>query len=113
MNPVRAGMAKDPAEHAWSSYLVNAHGKQDRLIDPHELYLRLANNVHDRQSAYRALFSQHIDNRILNEIRQATNTEWVLGNDRFRERIGALTGKQVQPKPGGGDRKSIKFNNHY
>ena len=112
MNPVRAGMVKDPAEYVWSSYLVNAHGKQDRLIDPHELYLRLANSVGERQAAYRALFSRHIDSRILNEIRQATNTEWVLGNDRFRERIEALTGRQVQPKPRGGDRKSIKFSNH-
>jgi len=35
----------------------------------------------------------------LNEIRQATNTEWLLGNARFRERIEALTGRQAQPKP--------------
>ena len=112
MNPVRAGMVKDPAEYAWSSYRMNAHGKQDRLIDPHELYLRLAKSAHDRQVTYRALFSRHIDSQTLNEIRQATNTEWVLGNDRFRERIEALTGRQVQPKPRGGDRKSIKFSNH-
>ena len=104
-------MVKDPAEYVWSSYLVNAYGKQDRLIDPHELYLRLANSAHDRQATYRALFSEHIDSRVLNEIRQATNTEWVLGNDRFRERIEALTGRQVQPKSRGGGRKSIKFCN--
>jgi len=112
MNPVRAGMVKAPAEYPWSSYQVNAHGKQDRLIDPHELYLRLAESAHDRQSAYRALFYRHIDSRILNEIRQATNTEWVLGNARFREHIEALTGRQVQPKSRGGDRKSVKILNH-
>jgi REP-associated tyrosine transposase len=108
MNPVRAGMVKAPAEYPWSSYQVNAHGKQDRLINPHELYLQLAESAHDRQSAYQALFYRHIDSHILNEIRQATNTEWVLGNARFRERIEALTGRQVQPKSRGGDRKSVK-----
>ena len=89
-----------------------AESKGSVSIDPHELYLRLANNAHDREAAYRALFSEHTDSRILNEIRRATNTGCVLGDARFRERIEALTGRQVQPKFRGGDRKSVKNLNH-
>jgi len=109
LNPVRAGMVRDPGEYTWSSYHVNAYGGQDRLVQPHELYLRLANNREDRQVAYRALFKRHIDHQTLGDIRQATNTEWVLGDSRFKTQIEALLGRQVQPKPKGGDRKSHKY----
>ena len=34
-NPVRAGIAKEPAAFRWSSYRRNAQGKADPLITPH------------------------------------------------------------------------------
>lgn len=111
MNPVRAGMVNDPEDYAWSSYHSNALGRPDRLVVPHELYERLAHRADERQVAYQALFNHDIDQQTLDEIRDATNTEWVLGNDRFRARVEALADQQVQPKPRGGDRKSSKFHN--
>jgi len=41
LNPVRAGMVADPADHRWSSYRANALGAADPLLSPHPLYLAL------------------------------------------------------------------------
>ncbi len=40
LNPVRAGMVKDPSDYPWSSYGTNALGAPDRLCTPHSLYER-------------------------------------------------------------------------
>ncbi len=55
------------------------------------------------------MFKHQINENVLNEIRDATNKSWVLGNDKFRAQIEALTNRQAIPKPKGGDRKSLKY----
>ena len=109
MNPVRAGMVDHPSDYPWSSYACNAAGKADPMISPHALYLQLGENDDARQHHYRALFDAHLEPRELDEIRNATNKSWVLGSDRFKDRIEALTARQERPKPRGGDRKSKQY----
>ncbi|MEJ2310644.1 MAG: transposase [Gammaproteobacteria bacterium] len=109
LNPVRAAMVQLPGEYPWSSYRCNATGEVDSLIVPHDLYLRLGNTRESRCEQYRALFQAHIHDATLEEIREATNKAWVLGNDRFRSRVEDLLERQAAPKPKGGDRKSKKF----
>ena len=58
---------------------------------------------------YKDLFTSHVDAAELKAIREATNKSWVLGSDRFKERIEALTERQAMPKRRGGDRKSKKY----
>jgi len=41
LNPVRAGMVRDPSEYTWSSYRANAFGIQGRIWRPHAQYLAL------------------------------------------------------------------------
>ena len=41
LNPVRAGMVKDPKEYRWSSYRANAYGQRDELLDDHVIYSKL------------------------------------------------------------------------
>jgi putative transposase len=55
LNPVRAGMAVDPADYLWSSHLVNALGQASDLIEPHSEYQRLEATAEARQAAYRDL----------------------------------------------------------
>lgn len=38
LNPVRAGIVKEPKEYLWSSYRVNAYGKVDDLVDKHIIF---------------------------------------------------------------------------
>jgi putative transposase len=106
LNPVRAGMVKHPADYEWSSYAANARGVDNALITPHPIYRQLGHSHVARQDAYRQLFHAAIGGNELKAIRQATNTGWVLGNDRFREKIEQLSGRRSSPKPRGRPRKA-------
>ncbi len=109
LNPVRAGMVSHPSEYPWSSYHHNAMNRVDDLITPYLEYLRLGKTVEERQAAYRQLFKHHIPERGINEIREATNKAWVLGNDRYKQWVLKQLGRQVEPEDRGGDRKSEQF----
>ncbi|MGR9117688.1 MAG: transposase [Gammaproteobacteria bacterium] len=109
LNPVRAGMAANPAEYPWSSYRFNALGQTDDLITPHFEFHRLGTSDSMRRAAYRELFNQSISEVQMNEIRYATNKAWVLGNKHFKERIQLQLNRRVEPVVRGGDRKSDRF----
>jgi putative transposase len=53
LNPVRAGIVKDPRDYKWSSYNVYAYGKADPLIDEHPIYKGLSKNERERRKRYR------------------------------------------------------------
>ena len=95
LNPIRAGMVDRPSAYKWSSYQINALGKQSALCTPHVQYLALGHDMRQRQMAYRALFSSHIEGKLLEDIRLATNKGMVLGNEHFKQRIEALTGRKI------------------
>jgi len=57
LNPVRAGMVKEPKEYPWSSYLVNAYGKKDDLIDNHIIFDKLPTDESIRKE-YRSFVQQ-------------------------------------------------------
>ena len=56
-NPVRAGLAPDPAAYRWSSYRANALGEDDPLVTPHPHYYALGRSPELRRAAYAALFA--------------------------------------------------------
>lgn len=109
LNPVRARMVDHPSEYPWSSYAQNAAGQEDDIVKPHLEYKRLGKTPEERQSAYRQLFRARISEGTLDEIRQATNKAWVLGNGRFKRRIEKQLNRRIEPKSRGGDRKSKKY----
>ena len=109
LNPVRADMVSHPSEYPWSSYRHNALGQPDDLIAPYLEYRRLGKTDEERQAAYRQLFKHHIPERSISEIRDATNKAWVLGNDRFKQRIQQQLERRVEPGARGGDRKSEQY----
>lgn len=108
-NPVRAGMVAHPSDYPWSSYHYNALGQSDDLITPYVEYLQLGNSAEARQAAYRDLFEQTIPDGCVEAIRTATNKAWVLGDDRFKQRIQQQVARRVKPNARGGDRKSEKY----
>ena len=95
-------------QYPWPSYRHNALGREDRLVTPHLEYQRLGKTWEEQQIAYRQLFRAKMAERTLDEIRQATNKAWVLGNDHFKRRIEAQLRRRVEPKARGGDRKSAE-----
>ena len=102
LNSVRAEMVEHPRDYPWSSYHYNALGEEDLLLTPHVLYQKLGSTNKKRQAAYRALFRHRLAERTLEELREATNKAWVLGNDRFKTKIEAQLNRPVSPKVRGG-----------
>lgn len=80
LNPVRAGLAREPRDYPWSSYRANALGKADSLLRPHATYRALA--LGDPATAYRALFDAPLPHTQLEEIRKATRGGYRMGEKR-------------------------------
>lgn len=108
LNPVRAGMVEHPVDYPHSSYGANAQGAPDALVTPHPLYRRLGRDEQACQAAYRQLFRARLSKADLEALRQSTHKGWALGNDRFRARIEALSGRRAAPLPKGRPRKNDK-----
>ncbi len=110
LNPVRASdMANHPFEYPWSSYRCNAVGQKDVIVRPHREYRRLGGTPEARRSAYRQLFGTRISKKTLDEIREATNKAWVLGDEQFQQRLEKRIDRPVRSSGHGGDRKSESY----
>lgn len=95
LNPVKAGMVDDPADHAWSSYRCNAQGRADGLLTPHPVYNQLGHTGATRTEAYQRLFEAHIDKKKEKKIDSAWMTGTPLGNNRFKKEIEQALGRKV------------------
>ena len=95
LNPVAARMVNHPADYRWSSFSCNGWGRRDDLVNPHALYLALAEDALSRQSCYRELFSSHLSKKLVHEIRTALYFSMPLGNDRFRQQIERALGRSI------------------
>ena len=96
LNPVRAGMVKQPQDYRWSNYHVNALCNVDRLIRPQAEYLRLARDDAQRRDAYRGLFRAHGEAEAVEEIRKVTNGSVALASGRFQKWIEVALGRRAQ-----------------
>jgi putative transposase len=101
LNPVRAKMVSHPAEYPWSSYRVNAQGESSKLITPHSIYNSLGTEEVTRKASYRELFRYHLDPGLIDEIRAATNGNYVLGSSRFQKQVTAALNRRVTPGKSG------------
>ena len=101
LNPVRANMVEHPAGYRWSSYSVNAEGKQSTLITPHAEYLALGSGEVIRRQRYADIFRTEIDEVELKDIRAAVNGGYAFGGERFKNEIAAALGRRVAPAVGG------------
>jgi putative transposase len=109
MNPVRARMVRKPENYPWSSIRANRLGETDALISAHPVYESLGATPASRCSSYSSLFDLVISQDDLDLIRRTIHGNWVLGNDRFSEKIAKKTGLNAAPHPHGGDRRSEQF----
>lgn len=97
LNPVRAGMVDRPSTYEWSSHRANAYARLDPLVTFHSLYRALAESDEARALAYRTLFEIALPSTQVDLIRETTNKNWALGNDRFRQQIETLAGRRTAP----------------
>ena len=95
LNPVRAGMVRDPAEYRWSSHLHTAFGIEDDLVTLHEVF-RGMGYVHSQGSpSYRQLFREPMDPALVERIRDCTHNGWGIGDDDFLEWAGAMCDRRM------------------
>ena len=97
LNPVRAAMVDRPGQYHWSSFACNGEGRSDKLISHHPHYLSLGNSAQDRCRADRDLLRVHDDGKTTEEIRRATQGNYVLGDSRFSADIEQILGRRVVP----------------
>lgn len=107
LNPVRAAMVAHPGDYRWSSYRANAQGEADALITPHAVYRAVGLDEAGRQAAYRELFRYELEPGLVDEIRRASNGNFLLGESRFAEEIAAALGRRVTPGKSGRPRKPV------
>ena len=107
LNPVRAGMVEHPGDYRWSSYRANAQDGPSDATKPHDCYLALGRDQEERQAAYRELFRSQLDPGLIDEIREATNGNYVLGSSRFQEQVAWALGRRVVRGQSGRPKKKI------
>ncbi len=101
LNPVRAGMVEHPGEYRWSSYRANAQGVPAAWLVPQPLYMGLSGDEESRRASYRDLFRYELEPGTVDDIRQATNGNYALGDGRFVAEVERMLGRRVtRGKPG-------------
>ncbi|MDH3511753.1 MAG: transposase [Gammaproteobacteria bacterium] len=105
LNPVRANLVADPAEWPWSSHRRHAFGEPDRVVSVHNIYDDLAPSPERRRSRYRGWFRDSLTENELDNIRETTCQELVLGDDAFKDQIEAQLQTPARPRRRG--RKKI------
>ncbi len=107
LNPVRAGIVRDPGDYPWSSYRVHALGKADDIVSPHPLYCALGRDGPERQLAYRRMFEDRPDPTAVDDIRIAVKQSQPVGDKNFHEAVEELIGSRREARrPGRPDEES-------
>jgi putative transposase len=101
LNPVRGGLVADPSDYSWSSNRCYAWGQADDLVTPHPLVGSLGAGDGDRSAAYRALFTQPLQDAVLQRIRFCSNHGWALGSPEFCKTLESYGGRRASPLPMG------------
>ncbi|MDP5207319.1 hypothetical protein [Alishewanella sp. SMS8] len=70
-----------------------------QLWQPLPAYLGLGHTTVERQQGYRELFAQPFSDKTLAEIRLASQGEWVLGSEHFKQQINAQLNLQRSITP--------------
>lgn len=92
LNPVRAGMVKDPGDYHWSSYRAHGFGAPVEMWTPHATYLALGRNSTDRRKRYRGLMNEVLDQGVITKIRHCASSGLILGSEKFRSQVDKLAG---------------------
>lgn len=106
LNPVRAWMVADPAQHPWSSHPGNAGLRHDPLLTPHDAYTSLGRNVIERAEAYRVLLAETLSDEMLTEIRAYLQQQRALGGTAFQQRVEQQLRRYAAVRPAHRPRKA-------
>ena len=95
LNPVRAGMVRQPSEYRWSSYQHNAHGLSEYPIRPHSEWLALGADVWARRRRYAELVAEGMTDEQLEKFRRGTCKGLPTGSQDFQAKVEAALARQL------------------
>ncbi|MFM2275642.1 MAG: hypothetical protein RL211_1514 [Pseudomonadota bacterium] len=95
LNPVRAGLVAQVADHAWSSYGHYTGHKTDKLVTPHPLYWELGNTPFAREAAYADLVRVGVSDQQQAALTQSVLRGWALGGEDFVVALQKMTVRRV------------------
>lgn len=95
LNPVRAGIAADPAEYPWSSHRHYLGSRADKLVTPHPLHWELGNTPFARELAYAELVRAGIRPEQQRALTEATFRGWALGTPDYVADLQRRTQRRV------------------
>ena len=98
-------MVTHPADYPWSSYRANALGEKNKVVTTAAMYESLGNDRLGRVKASREIFRHHLDPGVVDEIRTATQGNYALGSDRFKQQVEAALGRRAVRGVAGRPRK--------
>lgn len=65
------------------------------MIEPHPLYLALADTIVARAGVYREFFRHQLDAGLVDQIRSVTNGNYVVGSSRFTAEVERALGRRA------------------
>ena len=98
-------MVRGPGDYPWSSHQANAHGREDKLTQAHEVYLALGGDEGERQRAYQGMFRREANAEEVERLRTGINLCVPVGNDRFKAEIERRLQQRISYKARGRPRR--------
>lgn len=95
LNPVRAGLASEPADYPWSSHSHYIGRRYDRLVTPHPLYWELGNTPFAREAAYAELVRSGITPEQQHALTDSALRGWALGEATYVADLQKRTARRV------------------
>jgi putative transposase len=101
LNPVRAGLAVEPADYPWSSHghYVGLHA--DRLVTPHPLFWTLGNTPFAREAAYAEMVRGGITEDLRAALTSSALNGWAMGDQQFVADLQKKTARRVEKMQAG------------
>jgi putative transposase len=101
LNPVRAGLATQATDYAWSSHRHYIGQRVDKLITPHPMLWDLGNTPFAREAAYAQLVRNGITPVQQQALAAATLSGWALGEPHFVAELQKKTTRRLTKRLAG------------
>ena len=109
MNPVRAGMVKNPNRYRWSSCPSSLGDNDDCWLDEHGCYTALGASALERRDRYIAFVEQGLPEKELLLFRTALQRGQLTGDNQFIDQVEQIIGRRIEHRaPGNQPKKPAK-----
>jgi len=105
LNPVRAGIVRQPADYRWSGYCQKAGLEEERWLDEDPVYQGLSPIANSRGRLYAEYVTGDIPTGEESFIRESLNRGQLTGGSRFIEEVERRSGLRVEHRGQGRPRK--------